>query len=415
MRRPIVATALLLALVAAACSGTRTEVAGPSADPGPQLVTLSYLRQQVEVQRAHDIGQVAVELSFGPGSWLISDTYPDDDWYRNGIVHVEARQARSHGRFDTATFAITYGGWLYDTGGGGFTTSNCRSASLPSSTSTGEYQTYTNAAGTSDITIDDTHTVTESSSSSTTLDESVQVSASLTLEAGTDIAKASATLESTFGIDKSDTEDKASSTEVAVEVTGVVPQGRDERVAYTVAPSSTTCDVSMVGLVDWADLRVGLVDSWCSHLDDGHGGAEPGWTTCGLIPEHSDTGSLDNRRILDRSEWVDGDVLKLTAIDDLLRIANGTTSRCVECAGLRLGARSKQALAVLSDPSARHVAWSGTQRSNAKRDAGYIFLDVSGLDADCLDVAFSERGLSVDALQSACRDTLATAPTLTGR
>ena len=348
------------------------------------LVTLNYLRQKVEEARARDIGQIAMELAWGPRDRAqVTSAKADPDWFKNGIVHVEIEQLGGHGKDLTAKFDITFGQYFYDTGGGRFDLSNCRSTGLPSDTSTGEFQTFNNVDGPSDITVDDTHSVTESKSSSTTLDESVQISNSLTLEAGTDIAKASDTLETTFGIDKSKTEDQSETTETSVEVTGIVPKGRDVRVVYTVKPSTTVCDVNMSALVDWADLRVELFTDWVSHYP---------WVT-----RHNWVPWNNNRSIIDHSEWVDGNTLKLTRIDDLLRIFNGTTSRCTGCDGLSFTSRAHDAFARLRDPSYRHVSWSGTQTMHAKSDAGYTFLDVTGFTEECL-ARFSKAGVTATEL-----------------
>ena len=387
---------------------TIAEIMAPH-KPKPQLVTLNYLRQQVDIARAIDIGRIVMDLAWGPHiDWKLH-SYPDTDWYNNSIIHVEAHHGEHQ---DTVTkdvkFKIYFGKYLYDTGGGGFELSNCRTSAQASDTSTGEFTNFDNRGGDSKIDIDFTKSVEEGTDVSTTLDESVQISSSLTLEAGTDIAKASATLESTFGIDKSKTEDKHETTQASVEVSGSVPKGNWERVVYTVGPSTTICDVRMSGLVDWADIQIEWPNIYTSEIrdPDGHGGWHV-WSSTrhDLIPWNN------NQQIMINSEWLDYHVpnndfkvslLKLTQIDDLLRIFNGTTSRCTGCNHLSFSNDAKAAFAKLSDPRSRHVSWRGTQTTHARADAGYEFVDVTKFSGKCLS-QFSQKGITVTELK-ACDD-----------
>ena len=204
--------------------------------------------------------------------------------------------------------------------------------------------------------------------------------------------KVSDTLETQFGISKSKTEGSHVTRTNSVEVTGTVTMGHWERVVYTDAPSSTSCDVVMSGLADWTKLQVEL----------------PEWYRYPLLglPETRNSkiikGSVWYKpgRAKDNSGYHNGH-LALGGTNDLLRIYNGTTSRCVHCNQLKFSARAHEAFTRLSDPKTRHVSFSGTQTTNATSDAGYTFIDVTDYSAECRD-RFGQKGHTVSEL-SACK------------
>ena len=414
MRHRPAAAIAALALIAGACSGGASPEQAPAPaahvdlqarlDSGPQLETLNYIRQQVETRVAADIALITDELRWGPGGWVV-ESHPDEDWYDTRKIHVTAGRCYIGSPDSNATtdkcaasntsITITFGGPIYDTSGGTYATHNCRTNRSAEAVSTGEFTNFDNRGGDSDLQIDYTRSLETGSETSTTLDESLQVTNSLTIEGDVPLGgKVSDTLETQFGISKSKTEGSHVTRTNSVEVTGTVTQGHWERVVYTDAPSSTSCDVTMSGLADWTKLAVEL----------------PEWYRYPLLglPE------TRNSKIIKGSVWYhapastknhDGQYqnghLALGGINDLLRIFNGTTSRCVHCDQLDFSARAHEAFTRLSDPKTSHVSFSGTQTTNATSDAGYTFVDVTGFSQGCRDRT-GEQGHTASEL-SACK------------
>ena len=185
-----------------------------------QYVTESYLQKQVEQKAALQIGRVMLDLAYGSGlnEAKVVGAYADPDYVNNGRINVSVRDqekstsstARSSSiRRNVSGSSVDFEGPVYDTSGSGIFNSGPPHVLDDGRVSTGEYTTVDNQTS-NPIEHEIEKTVEEAESSSISLSESIELKSGTTVEAGTDTAKVSETLEVTLGISKDSTSDHSS-------------------------------------------------------------------------------------------------------------------------------------------------------------------------------------------------------------
>ena len=154
-------------------------------------------------------------------------------------------------------FPITFGQNVYDTSGGGIANAGKPNVLSGGDVSTGLYNTVDNETG-EPISHKVSKTLTTVDSSSTSLTESIELTNQTTLEAGTDTAKVSDTLEEKFGISKTSTSDHSESSETVIE--DEITVDIDEKVATVYTEDRGVVDqaVDINALCDWGSIRIGL-------------------------------------------------------------------------------------------------------------------------------------------------------------
>ena len=185
--------------------------------PNP-YVTEAYLQKQVEQHAALQIGRVMLDLAFGYGPDIahVVGAYPDPDYVKNGRINVSVRSKVKRWRHGKPVYVHEFGKWfsvdfdapVYDTSESGIFNAGPPHILDDGRVSTGEYTTVDNQTS-EPVEHEIEKTVEESDSSSISMSESLELKSGTTVEAGTDTAKVSETLEATFGISKESTSDHA--------------------------------------------------------------------------------------------------------------------------------------------------------------------------------------------------------------
>ena len=249
--------------------------------PRTQLVTEDYLRRQLDIKTAHLWGQVVAELLTGnlatddfgehlagtPAAPRVTGVWADTDWPDNRRVYVEFEITGQPYAHNWYRLAIDFKGPDYNTSGGSVTQGECRQRPGAGVATTGEFTTIENRLDTP-IEHQISKTVTETTASSISLTESLELSSGVTVEAGTDVAKVSATFESKFGISKTQTEDHSIETSVTVSDTAEVEPDQTAAFVYTTDDVAQDCVVHINATGDWhaAVIRFSFVGDHDKHL-----------------------------------------------------------------------------------------------------------------------------------------------------
>ena len=232
-----------------------------------EYVTEAYLQKQVEEHAALQIGRVMLDLAFGSGyaDAHVAGAYADPDYIHNRRINVSVRSKRKrlvHGKPAFFTdhvfakwFSVDFKAPAYDTAGSGIFKNGTPHVLTDGRVSTGEYTTVDNQTD-SPIEHEIEKTVEESESSSISLAESLELKSGTTVEAGTDTAKVSQTLEVTLGISQESTEDH--STTVGETITDKLEVDPDEKLVVSYNESRATVDqpVDIAAPIDWSRITI---------------------------------------------------------------------------------------------------------------------------------------------------------------
>ena len=382
---------LLAAFALLACAPSEDVAEGPRT----QLVTEDYLRRQLDIRTAHLWGQVAAELLTGnlatadfgehlvgtPAAPRVTGAWADTDWPNNRRVYVEFEITGSPYRGNWYRLEIDFKGPDYNTAGGSVTQGECRQRPGAGVATTGEFTTIENRLDTP-IEHQISKTVTETTASSISLTESLELSSGVTVEAGTDVAKVSATFESKFGISKTQTEDHSVETSVTVSDTAEVEPDQTAAFVYTTDDVASDCDVHINATGDWHApvIRFEFVGDHDKHLP---------------FSDYS-----NYRTLTSHCSVLDGNQLRLTEADDLVRLALGYSVGCQQSAVFTFSAGAHAALERMQDADTRHVTFDGTRHVAAKKDASYKALDVTGQDPACVSDALDDEGTPIGQLDA---------------
>ena len=386
----------LLALALVACNPfAGSQVAEPPA--GPQLVTETYLRRQLDLRTAQTWALPLAEAMAGPvhrfPSRIVGVTAPT--WDKDRTVELTVVLNDGPGSQRHIPMRFVFDGPDYDTGAGAVQQGACHQLPGAGVNTTGEFTTVEN-----DTDSTDTHhiskTVTESTSSSVTLSESLELTSGVTIEAGTDAAKVSANLQSTFGISKDQTNDQAHETSDTVEDEIEVPGHHAYAIMFTTDDAGIDCLVHIGAPGDWNNPHV-----WIG-IPDGVPLADqppqPRWSSIhSKFPaEYTNLGLL-----LQGDALQDGDggvTIDLSQADQVYRLLMGFDVRCPACDGLRFTVAARASLVKMSDKQSRWVSFEGVRHTTTRKDASYKVIDVTGQDAECVSGALSRQGVSVATL-----------------
>ena len=230
-----------------------------------QYVTEAYLQKQVEERAALQIGRVMLDLAFGSGTAdaHVVGAYADPDYIKNGRINVSVRSKLKrivHGKPAFFTdqrkwFSVDFESPAYDTSGSGIFNSGPPHVLDDGRVSTGEYTTVDNQTS-NPIEHEIEKTVEESESSSISLSESIELKSGTTVEAGTDTAKVSETLEVTLGISQESTEDH--STTIGETITDKLEVEAGEKLVVSYNESRATVDqpVDIAAPLDWSRITI---------------------------------------------------------------------------------------------------------------------------------------------------------------
>ena len=171
----------------------QTEFIGDT--PPPQLVTEEYLRRQLDIDIAQVWALPLAEMMAGP-----AHRFPTrivgvraETWDRDRMVHLTVVLNDGPGVQRHIPMTFTFNGPNYDTDSGSVTTGKCTQLPGAGVATTGEFTTIHNKTD-AVITHEIDKTITESTSTSISLSESLELSSGVTVEAGTDAAKVSSQL-----------------------------------------------------------------------------------------------------------------------------------------------------------------------------------------------------------------------------
>ena len=357
-----------------------------------QYVTESYLQKQVEQKAALQIGRVMLDLAYGFGhnEAHVVGAYADPDYINNGRINVLVRDREKrivHGEIVFYTtqrkwFSVDFEGPVYDTSGSGIFNSGPPHVLDDGRVSTGEYTTVDNQTS-NPIEHEIEKTVEEAESSSISLSESIELKSGTTVEAGTDTAKVSETLEVTLGISKDSTSDHSSTVgETITDKLGVDP---DEKLTVSYNESRATVDqpVDIASPLDFAKITITtrelqyasgpnspyLYADQNDHLWDKKDGTfwtfhVDGWVQFGSLVRGYDVRAPFIKR------WSEGHV----------------------------SADAREALAVMETTELRRVVFKGNRRSNNNKSASYGAYIVTGWPDQKVEDVFGKDGTPVDEL-----------------
>ena len=398
------------------------EAPAPLAAEGVQLITEEYLRRQVDIAVAHHWGYIVADLLGGfynaDGRLYGKQASPQlhyvraaPDWDKSRKVtfafHYELDGRAFIGPFAEGESFIHFyfEGPNYDAGAGSVTVSNCVQLPGAGVATTGEFTTVTNGSD-SDIVHQIDKTVTEASSSSTTLSESLELANSTTIEAGVDFGAGSGsvsdTLSETFGVSKESTADHSSETSVTVSDTITVSPGRVVAIAFSTDDAAQDCTVTIDATADWSKPRIVLDLRWSDNdprrlLSNYEQIAGP-HKKCDIIdgpalghlvqtPHHG-------------KQYQGGGSITLTEADDLVRLARGTSTHCEPSVSFALSHQGTGAVAAMEDEATRHISFSGKRHSTSEKDASYKAIDVTGQDPTCVAGKLSTGRVLISSLDS---------------
>ena len=301
------------------------------------------------------------------------------DWPNNRTVYVEFEITGRPYRGNWYRIEIDFNGADYNTDGGSVTTGECRQRPGAGVATTGEFTTIENELSTP-IEHQISKTVTETTASHITLTESLELTSGVTVEAGTDVAKVSATLETKFGVSKEQTEDHSVETSVTVSDTAEVAPHETAAFVYTTDDVAQDCDVHINATGDWHAPVIRLPFLTGSKLP---------------FADYSNYHTLTQH-----CSVLKGNEIHLTEADDLVRISLGYSVKCQQSASFSFSATAHAALETMQDSASRHISFDGTRHSVAKKDASYKAYDVTGQDQGCVSDALDDVGTPVDSLDA---------------
>ena len=404
--KSILGLIVILACTSESTGPTLPPVVGFEGSAPPQLITEEYLRRQLDIKTAKLWALPLAEAMAGPvhrfPSRVIS--VQAQTWDRDRTVHLTVVLNDGGGRQRHIPMRFMFNGPNYDTGAGAVVLGACHRLPGAGVSTTGEFTSITNRTDSAD-----THhvskTVTESTSTSITLSESAEFTSGITVEAGSDVAKASASFSSTFGISKDQTSDHAVETSDTVEDEIVVPGHRDYAITFTTDDAAVDCVVSIGAPGDWSDLRIWIGFPTELHKSYYDGDADY-WSQL-----HSDQPSIyTNLGLLLRGDALDdakgGVWLTATQSDQVYRLLMGYDVRCPDCGGLRFTTAARAALVHMSDDATRWISFEGVRHQTTKKDASYTALDVTGQDGDCVSDTLSVSGTLASSLDADGNGTL---------
>ena len=397
---------LILALGLLAC--TSEPAAPPPTDrgvvyfegpPPPQLVTEEYLRRQLDIKVATLWALPLGEAMAGPAHaatrvvGVTAQTWDKDKTVRLTVVMNDGPGQQRH-----IPMSFNFGGPNYDTSSGSVTVGACHKLAGAGVSTTGEFTTIENHTD-SIVVHKISKTVTESTSSSTTLSESIELKSGLTVEGGTPIGgSVSASLESTFGISKESTEEHSKETSVTVEDEIEVPAQSTYVTIFTTDDSAVDCAVSINAEADWSDIKV-TVSFPVELRPNFHKEGERWSDLCRVRPT-----PYANLCILLKGDGLDDGKgqakIGFGQGDDVYRYFMGFDVRCPDCGKLDLKAGARANMAKMSDPTSRWISFEGVRHSTTKSDASYKLYDVTGQATDCLAEKLSKAGVPIASLDS---------------
>ena len=359
-----------------------------------QLITEQFLRRQLDIKVTRDWALVIAEMFCGPTHKAPSrvltsaDTWDDDHTVKFTVVLNDAPGVQRHFRGE-----IVFGGPNYDTGAGDVLEGKCHRLPGGGQQSTGEYQTFDNVAGSQPLAVSKGFNVTESTASSITVSESLEMSSGTTIEAGEGVAKVSAELSTTFGISKDETNDQAYSEEKTLQLDFEVPVPRVIAIAGAVNNSAMDCEVKIGAPGDWASILV-IISPPDSSEFPGHY-----WDR---LPDVQPTTYANQVRLM-RGTLVDYRShgwarMTFDQSDAVYRAAMGYDVRNPYPGEMQYSAGARAALARMSDAKSRWISFEGVRHSTAGKDAEYKEIDVTGIDPDDVADVLGHAGTPVGEL-----------------
>ena len=409
--------ALLLAgvLLALSCTADVADVAdtrppvapAPPADatpPGPQLVTERFKRRALDLHVMQTVDTVIAE-GLGGETWHVVGSGLSEHWDRDATGWVTFRPPHYDGPAFRAT--VTFAGPSYAPDGGSVTTGDCRE--LPGGVqTTGEYIVRDNERSELlEVEID--HAVSETSSQTTSLEETLELDSGETFEAGASFpggeAKATISFEQHFGVVKGSVAEQSTEHSEAIKDTTSVTGYSEGTFAFTVNAGAMDCELTIDSTGDWTGLvitppagRPYSSSNWCDHGRD-----DPNHLAALYYGRGSNGTLLLNSDAVDKSTCT----IHLDSADGLVRLFLGYDVRCPHCSDISFSALGDRALDWFGKPESRHVSFDGRRRSSTHKDASYRAFDTTHLDDDCVRDILDDVGrLVTDDLLDACAPTL---------
>ena len=392
---------LVLLLLAAGCATSEVvELEPPPVEVAqqapPQLVTEEYLRRQLDIKWAENSTLILCELMAGPVHRYPSrvtsqaQTWDVDRTVRTVCILNDAPGKQRHIAVDWA-----FAGHDYEADGGTVTVDSCHRLPGAGLQTTGEYQTFDNSGAIDSEHIKKTFNVTESSSTSTSFAESVQLTSGVTIEAGTDVAKVSGTLSTELGFDKSTTQDHSTTTEKGLEIEFNVEGGAIESVAGGTNNSATDCAVTIDAVADWTTITATIGLPTPLPLEE----QSTTWAELGA----KEPTLYGNLQLVLRGDLLVGDTMTFDESDAMYRAAMGYDVRCPDCGAAHYSGAARRNSALLADKTFRHIGFEGLRHSTSDKDATYLRRDVTKLDRECVRETFGTKGTPItDDLLDAC-------------
>ena len=351
-------------------------------------VTEAYLQKQVEQHAALEVGRVMLDLAFGSGydNAEVTGAYADKDYIKNRTVNVYVKMTlrNSKGAFNYTRplFTVAFGRPLYDTDESGVFNKGKPHILDDGRVSTGEYTTVDNQTS-EPIEHEIEKTVEEAESSSVSLTESLELKSGTTIEAGTDAAKVSQTLEATFGIAKTATEDHSTTQGEAIKDTEEVDPEEQVVISYNEARAVVDQPVNIAAPLDWQKITITTHELVAASGPNSH-------YLYGDANRHLWDGSDGSARWFHVDGWV--------AFGSLVRGFD------LRAPGLRkwyqghLSSDARAALDLMEGTALRRLSFNGNRRSNNNKSASYAAYIVNGWDGDRIEDAFGQDGTPVDEL-----------------
>ena len=371
-------------------------------DP-PNLVTEEYLRRAVAIDTAAQVAYVMGDIALGPlhrfNSRIVAtdaDHYDTDSTVTVTYVANDGSGLQRHARV-----TVKFDQPDYEAGVGSVTTSNCRTQPGSGDVTSGKFKTFDDTVGTGDLTVDYEASVTLENSRETSLTENLELSNSTTVEAGVDFGAGSGsvsdTLSETFGISQTETDDTSTSKTETVHVSTVAQTGSKLVVVITEDNEALVCDVAINGVVDWGKITATvqspaeLPESWGDICADG---PELYENVCYKHLADTDAFSTSGRDLTTSFEGV----------IDVLRLASGETVKLPPGTTFDLSDQAKTAVDWLETDTNRWLTLKAQRRSDSQANAGYRFVDATGVSEDCVSDTYGSPGKSPSAVAlEACR------------
>ena len=356
-----------------------------------QLVTEAFLRRQLDIKVTRDWALVIAEMFCGPTHkapsrvLVLADRWAEDHTVNFVVVLNDAPGVQRHFKG-----SITFGGYDYATGDGGVQEGTCHKLPGGGQQSTGEYQSFDNLAGSQPLAVSKGFNVEESTSSSITVSESVEMSSGTTIEAGEGVAKVSEELSTTFGISKDETNDKSHTEEKTLQLDFEVPERRVIAIAGAVNNSAMDCEVKIGAPGDWASIAIEINPPTQPEFPFRYWDREDDAAPTTYANMHRlRRGTLVEFR---HHGWAR---LAFDQSDAVYRAAMGYDVRNPYPGEMQYSAGARAALARMSDAKTRWISFEGVRHSTAGKDAEYKEIDVTGIDPDVVAGVLGKAGTPV--------------------